>query len=165
MKVGILSDIHDNIWNLEKALIQLRQADVILCCGDLCSPFIIDRLGKGFTGPIHVVIGNNDADRYRITLRASQYSNIHLHGEFLEITLDGKSFAVNHFDNLGYALADSEKYDVVCFGHNHRYEVRKKGRTLVVNPGEIFGGLSEDQTATFVLFDTFSGEAECCRIQ
>ena len=160
MKVGIISDIHDNIWNLEKALRALRGADVVLCCGDLCSPFIIDQLGKGFSGPIHIVFGNNDADRFRIAMLASNYPNIHLHGEFLEIELDGRLFAVNHFDNIGCGLAGSEKYDVVCFGHNHCCEIRNEGKTLVINPGEIFGGLSAEQAATFVVFDTATEEAK-----
>ncbi len=160
MKVAILSDIHDNIWNLDRALHLLAEVDVVVCCGDLCSPFVVDRLGKGFSGPIHVVFGNNDGDLFRITQKASQYPHMKLHGEFTLLELDGKTFAVNHFDNIGRALAAQDVYDVVCFGHNHRYEVRRGGKTLLINPGEIMGGLSEGPVATFVIYDTTSGEVE-----
>ncbi len=154
MKVGVISDIHDNIWKLDVALPRLQETEVLICCGDLCSPFIVDRLGRGFSGPIHVVFGNNDGDRYRITLRAMQYPQIALHGDFAELELGGRKFAVHHFDDVGRALAKGGGYDVVCFGHNHRFELTREGATLIINPGEIMGGLSEDQRATFVIYDS-----------
>ncbi len=160
MKIGIISDIHDNIWNLAKALKALERADAVICCGDLCSPFVMDQLGKGFAGPIHVVFGNNDGDRYRLTLKARHYPQIQVHGETAELTLDGQRFGVHHFDDVANRMAASRAYDVVCFGHNHRYEVRHEGRTLVINPGEVMGGLSEGQVSSFVIYDTQSGEVE-----
>lgn len=158
MRVGILSDIHDHIANLRAALQKLQATDVLLCCGDLCSPFIIKEFGEGFTKPIHIVFGNNDADLFRITRKASEYEHLHLHGEFCELTLDGQRFAMQHFDNLGRALAASDAHDVVCFGHNHRYEVRRNGGTLVINPGEVMGELSG--AATVVAYDTKSGDVQ-----
>ncbi len=160
MKIAVISDIHDNIWNLEKALGRVQAADAVICCGDLCSPFIIDQLGKGFEGPIHIVFGNNDADRFRITLKAKTYPQIELHGEFAELELGGRRFGVHHFDDVGRALARGGAYDVVCFGHNHRFEVAREGGTLIVNPGEIMGGLSAGQRATCVMYDTESDSAE-----
>ena len=160
MKIAVVSDIHDNIWNLEKALRRVRGCEVLICCGDLCSPFVIDILAEGFQGPTHIVFGNNDGDRYRLTLKAARHPHLHLHGEFAELALGGKSFAVHHYDDVARSLARGEVYDVVCFGHNHRYEVRRDGKTLLINPGEIMGGLSEGQVATLVVFDTESGEVE-----
>lgn len=154
MKVGIISDIHDNIWKLASALRALRGADLLICCGDLCSPFVVDRLAGGFPGPIHVVFGNNDGDRYRITRKASGHDHLHLHGEFVELELDGQRFAVNHFDDVGRGLAGSGVYDVVCFGHNHLYEVARVGKTLLINPGEIMGGLSEPPVSSCAVYDT-----------
>jgi len=154
MQVGVLSDIHDNIWKLESALRLLGGVDALICCGDLCSPFVVDRLANGFPGPIHVVFGNNDGDRYRITLKADQYHHFHLHGEFAELEFGGRRFAVNHFDEIGRALADSEAYDVVCYGHNHTYEVDQVGKTVRINPGEIMGGLSNPPVSTCAVYDT-----------
>ncbi len=156
MNIAIISDIHDHIGNLRSAMAKLTNADALICCGDLCSPFIVKELAEGFPGKeIHIVFGNNDADLFRITLTASKYDHLHLHGEFCDIMLDGKRFAVNHFDNIGRALAKSSEYDVVCFGHNHQFEIANEGKTLIINPGEIMGELSGD--ATFVLYDTRKG--------
>ena len=71
MRIAILSDIHDNLWNLAAAISSVQAADALICCGDLCSPFVIDELAK-FPKEVHIVFGNNDADLYRITSKASR---------------------------------------------------------------------------------------------
>ena len=47
MKLGVISDTHDQIWNLEKALQQLKSIEVIIHCGDLVSPFMVRHLAEG----------------------------------------------------------------------------------------------------------------------
>jgi len=156
MKIAILSDIHDQLDNLRRALKQSADCDVMICCGDLNSPFVARELGDGFPGPIHVVFGNNDGDRFRIAAVGSKFEQITFHGEYAELAFDRRTFAVQHFDNIGRALAKGDAFDVVCFGHNHQFELSRTGDTQVINPGEIFGQLSG--SATFVKYDTASGQ-------
>ena len=160
MKVAIISDIHDQITKLRSALTLVRDrgAEVILCCGDLCSPFVAKELGQGFSGPIHVVFGNNDGDRFRIASNAVKHPNLQFHGEYVELELGNRSISMNHFDNIGRAIARGGQFDVVCFGHNHRFEIAQHGRTLLINPGEIYGALTGQ--STFVVYDTTLGAAE-----
>jgi putative phosphoesterase len=152
MRVAIISDIHDNIPNLRTALHLCSDVEEIICLGDLCSPFIIKELAEGFAGPVHVVFGNNDADRYRISDAARRYDHVNLYGEFVELAIGGITFAVNHFDNVGRAIARAEYHDVVCFGHNHQFEITQQGHSLVINPGEIYGLLTGE--STFAVYDT-----------
>ncbi|HUB79794.1 MAG TPA: metallophosphoesterase family protein [Bryobacteraceae bacterium] len=165
MRIAILSDIHDNVWKLDSALHSVRDADVMLCCGDLCSPFIVHQLGRGFRGPIHIVFGNNDGDLYRISSNARQYGQIRLHGELFRDEFDGRRFAMNHYDSIARSLARSGEFDVVCFGHNHVFSVELIGKTLAINPGAIMGatfapdGTRTDVSSTFVIYETFTGEA------
>ncbi len=159
MKIGILSDIHDNLEKLRAALDKLAKTEVLLCCGDLCSPFIVDELASGFPhGAIHVVFGNNDGDLFRITSKATGYSHLHLHGEFCQLDLDGRRIALHHFDDVARALAASSTYDLICFGHNHQQELTTVGQTLLINPGEVFGGLTG--SATCALYETTSHKAQ-----
>lgn len=158
MKIAILSDIHDQLPQLKKALEILKEADILLCCGDLCSPFIIKALGEGFSKPIHIVFGNNDGDLFRITQNSRAFRQIQLHGELAELEFDGVRFGMQHFDNIARLLADSGKFDVMCFGHNHQFELSKSGSCQLINPGEIYGGLSGHSTA--VMYDTSSRIAE-----
>ena len=78
MQLAIISDIHDRRDHLAVILSQVTDADALICCGDLCSPFTVVQLGEGFTKPIHVVFGNNDGDLFRITQQASRFSHMTL---------------------------------------------------------------------------------------
>jgi uncharacterized protein len=166
MRVAILSDIHDHVWNLASALDLIRDADAMICCGDLCSPFVVHQLGRGFGGPIHVVFGNNDGDLFRITANARGYSQIQLHGEWFRGEFEGRKVAANHYDNIARPVAASGEFDLVCFGHNHVFEITRAGKTLAVNPGSIMGatfaadGTRTDVEPTFIVYDTTTGDAE-----
>ena len=160
MKIALISDIHDNVWNLQKALVHphLQSTEALLCCGDLCSPFIIKLLGQGYSKPIHLVLGNNDGDVAAIIVVAKGFSNINIHGEYYRGNLGGLSIVMNHYPEKAQKLAEIGGYDVVCHGHDHVLEKGKKiGRTLVLNPGSIMGyhgGQLQDTTPTFLILDT-----------
>ncbi len=158
MKIGIISDIHDHIDNLGAVLQQLGDADVLLCCGDFCSPFVMKMLGERFSNPIHAVFGNNDGDLYRLTTIAGNCEQITLHGELAELEYDGRRIVMTHFDNIARAIAGNDRYDLICFGHNHQQEISKSGNSLLVNPGEVMGGLSGNGSS-FAVYDTTTGEA------
>lgn len=158
MKIAILSDIHDNVWNLKKALDMnsLQETDAMLFCGDLCAPFIIKLLGQGYLKPIHLVLGNNDGDVAAIIANANNFSNIHIHGEYYRGEFDDKTIAMNHYPDKARKLAEQGSYDVVCYGHNHTLAQEYLGNTLLINPGTIMGfhgGNLEDVPATFMSLD------------
>ena len=163
MKIAILSDIHDNIWNLAAAKPALLESDAMICCGDLCSPFIVGMLAEGYGDrQIHIVFGNNDGDLFRITRNASEFPNVHLHGAFYEESLGGKYFAVNHYPEIALPIAQAGKYDVVCYGHDHKFNIANEGKTLTINPGTLMGYnpiKKEIVAATFVIHDTETNQA------
>jgi putative phosphoesterase len=168
MHIGILSDIHDHLANLATAIgfFNERRADALICCGDLCSPFVVDELKK-FTGPVHIVFGNNDADLFRITRKCDQ--RVQAHGELLEVEFGGRRIAVNHFDNIARPLAQSGLYDLVCFGNNHRMSLARIGETLAVNPGPIMGvALTssgwERVPPTFAIYESAERKVEAWQI-
>jgi putative phosphoesterase len=169
MRIGILSDSHDHVWNLRAALGRLREeAGVLIHCGDLCSPFIVPILAREFPGPVHAVFGNNDADRWRLQTNAAKTDRVQLHGEFFFPEFGGLRFAVQHFDAPARALADSGRYDVVCYGHDHRAHLEQVGPVWLVNPGSILGYQpvgGADVDPTFAVFDTERRLAELWRIR
>ncbi len=163
MKLAILSDIHDNVWQLAATLRNLQDADALICCGDLCSPFIVSHLADGFPNrPIHIVFGNNDGDLFRIAESASEYKHVQVHGEYFEGDLGGKRFAVNHYPDIARAIALAEKHDVVCYGHSHAFNIEPVGNTLTINPGALMGYdpiNNKDIPATFVIYNTVDNTA------
>lgn len=160
MRIGILSDIHDHIGRLREALGRLEGADVLLCCGDLCAPFMVDELADGFDGPVHVVFGNNDGDRFRLGGAAAGREGFQLHGEFAEPdpgTLGGTRVAMHHFPEVGAAVAAAGRHELVCWGHTHRWSAERRDGTVALNPGEIMGRLGPP---TFAVYDTGTGDVE-----
>lgn len=154
MKLGIVSDSHDHIENLRRAIEALRQAgaSVLIHCGDFCAPFMIKELAA-FEGEVHCVFGNTD-DRF-LSTRIADASGVHLHGDVAEIELGGKRIAVHHFPLLAEGLASMGRYDAVFYGHDHQAAQRRIGETLLANPGEVMG---KGGRITAGLYDTESGE-------
>ncbi|MFO7916678.1 MAG: YfcE family phosphodiesterase [Anaerolineae bacterium] len=157
MLVGVISDIHDNIWALNDILKKLSDCDVLLCLGDLCAPFTMTAIEGGFDGPIHLVWGNNDGDKVTITESVSEDGDVTIHGIFGEIVLGDRSMAITHYPQIARALAGSGRYDLVCCGHSHEEEQTTIGETLLLNPGEVMGRFG---THSFALYDTETEKAE-----
>lgn len=152
MKIGIISDTHDNLWRLAEAIPYLQGTEAVIHCGDLISPFMVHRLGEGMAGkPVHMVWGNNDGDRQHVSWVADQYPGFQIHGEFAQLNLGGLRIAVNHYPEIGRGLAQSDQYDLVCYGHDHTAYDEIIGKTLLLNPGEIMG---LNGTSSFVILDS-----------
>lgn len=139
MRIGILSDVHDNIWALEAALEMLRDADALLGLGDYCAPFTIQAIAEGFAGPVHLVWGNNDGDKVAIARLVARFEHVTLHGNWAQLDLGARKVAITHEPSLANALAAGGRFDLVCHGHDHQRKIATVGTTLLVNPGEVMG--------------------------
>ena len=140
-KIAILSDSHDNIWSLDKALAAVRaaDADVLLHCGDLVAPFNIDKLADGFPGDIHIVFGNNDGDGRLLQTLAAKHDRVHLHAIYHEFEFADRRIAMIHYPEPARRIAQSGALDLVCYGHDHTKHVEQIDACWLVNPGEIMG--------------------------
>lgn len=157
MRIGVISDIHDNIWALDDVLPRLGNCDALLCLGDLCAPFTATAIGEGFRGPVHLVWGNNDGDKLLIARAAERAGNISVHGDFAELMLDDRTIAVSHYPQIAQALAAGGRYDLVCHGHDHERRATRVTNTLLLNPGEVMGRFG---VCSFATYDTANGKAE-----
>jgi len=158
MLIAVASDVHDNIWNLDRALADMRGrgAQALLFLGDFCAPFTLAQIAEGFAGPVHAVFGNNDGDPFLLATVARKHAHVTLHGLMAELELGGKRVALNHYPQIAQRLAESGAYDAVFSGHDHKRSVQALGRTLWANPGEVMGrfgkpsyGLYDTETAAF----------------
>ena len=157
MKLAVLADIHDNIWNLAKALPRLSDCDELLCLGDLCSPFTLTAIAEGFAGTVHLVWGNNDGDKLFLTRSADKAGDVRLYGDLAQLTVDGRLIGLTHYPSIAATLADSGRYDLVCHGHDHERKMAHVAKTVLLNPGEIMGRLG---VASYAVYDTRQGTAE-----
>ena len=161
MLIGIISDTHDNLPMVEKAVkkINAENVSLVLHAGDYVSPFVIPKF-KALNAKLIGVFGNNDGDHEFLKKRFSENENCEVRERFAEINIDGFKIALLHGDNneLLNALINCGGFDAVVHGHSHAKVVRTNGKTLVVNPGEACGYLTGK--ATIALLDTVKREAK-----
>lgn len=145
MIFGVLSDIHDNLKNLEIALEMMRERGVeaIVCCGDMCAPFAAKKLAACGL-PVHAVLGNNDGDRFLIMERTKEFESFKIYGEYIgdvdnTLILDQIRIGVTHYPFYAKPMAKTGWYDCVFYGHDHKANKQKFGNCLLLNPGEIAG--------------------------
>lgn len=154
MLIAVMSDSHDNIWNLRKAVKATKEAnaEVIIHCGDFVAPFMLKELNEGAI-PVHAVFGNNDGDQYLLTkMSLTDLSHVTLHGLIGQIELDeGFQIAFTHQEEVADGLARSGRFQMVCFGHSHIFSQKEIGQTVVLNPGEVMG---KDGSPGFCLIET-----------
>lgn len=166
MQIAILSDIHDHVRTLERALPRLREADAVLCCGDLCSPFVLAQLGAGLSAPLHLVFGNNDGDLYRLTDVAAGFDHVHLHGSFFRGEIAGVRVAMTHYPEIAAGL-DPAAFDLIAYGHDHTLAIASDSGVARVNPGTLMGYRPSDRSevpATFAVFDADTRRARAFRV-
>jgi uncharacterized protein len=155
LKIGLISDTHDNIQNIRKAVREFndKHVDVVLHAGDFVSPIAVESFaGVKLVG----ILGNNDTDVPGLT---SAFNKIHgeLKGEIFETVYDGIKFAGYHGTSFAKKelLIKSGKYDMFVYGHTHRKDNGNIGTTRVVNPGTAKGWIF-GLFATIAIFDTYS---------
>ncbi|HUV80899.1 MAG TPA: YfcE family phosphodiesterase [Patescibacteria group bacterium] len=160
MKIVVISDSHDNLANIAKAVDILKKEKIktVLHCGDICSPATLSEIMKTFSGRIQIVFGNVDGDRFSLAkIESKNPGRLKIHGESADIKISGKKIAFCHSPEFARGLAARQKYDFVFYGHNHKPWEEKIGRTRLVNPGNLAGLFYR---ATLAVCDLKTGKLE-----
>jgi putative phosphoesterase len=148
VKVGVLSDSHDNRDGAFDVLsVFLRErVDAILHLGDVCSPLFLEPF-RACGIPLVGVFGNNDVDR--AGLQAVSGNRFYRGPHICEI--GGRKILMSHaFDELQEEIGEGGKFDLILFGHTHRPLTMRIGRALVINPGEACGFMSGRPTCAVI---------------
>lgn len=116
-RIGILSDTHGKLR--EEAAEILKECDVILHAGDINTPKVLDSLRE--IAPLYVVRGNADKEWAE-----------GLPEKWSEEICGIKIFMVH---NKKHIPKETGNYDLVVFGHSHKYEEHWEGNCLFLNPG------------------------------
>jgi len=168
MKIAVLSDAHDHIWNLRKAIqiIKEQKCEAIIFCGDFCAPFTAAILAE-LALPIYACFGNDDEDQFAISEKLKAVQLWPLTKEFAEVELESRKIAFCHYPKLGKLLAGTRDYDAVFHGHTHKAYQEQIGKTLLANPGSICGIISgKSAPASFGIYDTsYSGYTNVSLLQ
>ena len=161
MIVGILSDTHDRVGAMAAGMEALRRAGAqyFIHCGDVGGEEIIDQLAGA---PGMFVWGNNDFERMRLARYAAELG-VNCMGNFGEVELDGKTFAVFHGDDfaLRKRLLTDQRHDYVLHGHTHVPLDERVGRTRHINPG----ALHRANPKTVAVLDTATDDLRFIQIR
>ena len=157
MKIGVVSDTHDNIPRLEQALKVFADAKVeqIIHAGDMVSPFL-DRCFANIKVPLLYLVGNNEGEIAWLYKKFGKIGEVRPGPEVR--AFGGKKVYVNHIDHCVDSLAKSGDFDIIIYGHTHKVDVRTVGKTLILNPGECCGYLSGKSTVAIVDTEKMSAD-------
>ena len=155
MLVGVLSDTHDHVLLVKRAVEFFVKEGVeqIIHAGDIVAPFsLVPILESGI--PFQGVLGNNDGE---VTLLLERSKGA-IQPAPRKLVIGECQILLQHFHHFVKEIALSGKFDAVIYGHTHEVDNRTIGKTLLLNPGECCGLLSG--RATVALMDTDTMEAE-----
>ena len=141
MRVGLLADTHDRVPAIAE-LVRLMQAggvDMVFHAGDFCSPFSLKPIED-----VHLsmagVFGRNDGDPQGLVSRAQSAIGAELFESPHSFEIGGRRILLVH--DIGDVTKRSiTGHEIVVHGSTHQQEMKTRGETLIVNPGEACGWL------------------------
>ncbi len=158
MRIGIMSDTHDNAGTTRRALDHLRASGVeqIVHCGDITSPEMV-ALFTGWT--VAFVWGNMDQSTHALQWAVEALDGATIGDQFAD-EIDGVRIAACHGDDPIQldSLITSGLYGYVFHGHTHRRYDETVGETRVINPGALGG--TRRETRSLCVIDLPSGAVD-----
>ena len=149
--IGIISDTHDNIFAIKKAMSVFRKhkVNLIIHCGDIVAPKTIEFF-KGI--PASFVLGNCDGDIENITKKIQEINGKFL-GNIGELKIDNKTIIVFHgHDPTIMQLLKNKNPDYLLTGHTHIPMDKMDGKTRILNPGGHYM-INKNQISKVIILD------------
>jgi len=165
MKIGIISDTHDNTENIEKAIniFNKKKAGLVIHCGDWTSVSVLKSFSK-LNSNIRGVFGNCDHNKQDFLNYIKKNNlNIEILDRVGKTKADNKKIAVFHGDNKAIlnSLIESDEYDVVLSGHTHKSQIETTDKTLHINPGCCSGQLLMNKVKpSIAIYDSKTNKAK-----
>jgi putative phosphoesterase len=140
MRIGVVSDTHNHLRNVERIVELFHAADVryVIHTGDITQPKTLTAL-SALRVPLYGVYGNNDLEREGLERAAHAYG-MTLRDPPFQLHLASRRIVVVH-DPQDLARVAADSFDVALHGHIHRRVIERAEGRLVFNPGECAGHL------------------------
>lgn len=161
MRLGLISDTHipEVAQELPPQIAEIfRGVDLILHCGDIYDPFVLDELER--TAPVLAAMGDDDP---YVTRKDSRVKRKHV------LKIEGHTLWLVHEKPASHVLASQQKEhdnpDIVIFGHEHATLVQRHDGVLFVNPGSPTFLNYQRGPGTVGILDIDSDEAQASILQ
>ncbi len=163
MKIGVMSDTHDNLSNLSVVLgtYRERHIDTVIHCGDLTGLDLVSHF-RGFR--VIYTVGNMDSLTGTIKKKLEKMNEDNFVGTVYQGKLGGISVAATHGHIDGKVMELAQAGDVKWVFHGHTHEKRDEvvRGTRIVNPGAL-GGLGKGPR-TFCVVDLAEDDVEFIKV-
>jgi putative phosphoesterase len=154
MRVGLIADSHDRLPAIAEIVQQMQASGIgmILHAGDYCSPFAL-RVFEDTQMTLAGVFGKNDGDHEGLLSRAQAAFGAELFESPHSFEIGGRRILLVH--DIGDVHARSiASHEIVIHGGTHQQEMKTRGETLIVNPGEACGWLYGTPSAAILDLDS-----------
>ena len=140
MKIGVVSDTHNNLKNIEIIINLFNEIKVpiVIHTGDISNANTLEQFSK-LNSKLIGVYGNNDRNELGLE-EVAQKNKFQFQDPPRKLSLLDKEIVIFHEpDKIDQFLSQNKLIDVVLYGHTHRYENNTKNGVLFFNPGESAG--------------------------
>jgi putative phosphoesterase len=154
MRVGLITDTHDRLPAIAELVKQMQAGGIgmVLHAGDYCSPFALKAFEDAHMSHAGV-FARNDGDQQGLISRAQSAFGAELFESPHSFEIGGKRILLVH--DIGDVQKRSiSGLEIVIHGHTHQQEMKTRGDTLIVNPGEGCGWLYGTPSAAMIDLDT-----------
>jgi len=157
MKIGLVSDTHDNLPMIAKAvkIFNRERVEMVLHAGDFVAPFTTQEFQK-LRCKLIGVFGNCDGEKFYLRERFER-AKFEIYEEPYEMEVGGRKILLTHYDKLLGPLIKCKRYNLIVYGHTHK-PLLQLGKTLVINPGECGGWLFGKSTIAIVDLEEMAGK-------
>jgi putative phosphoesterase len=154
MLVGLIADTHDRLPAIAELVRQMQAAGagMVLHAGDYCSPFALRAFEEAHVS-LAGVFGRNDGDPQGLVTRAQSAFGAELFESPHSFEIGGRRILLVH--DIGDVNKRSvASHEIVIHGSTHQQEMKTRGDTLIVNPGEGCGWLYGTPSAALLELDS-----------
>lgn len=154
MKVGLISDTHDRLPAIRRLLdeFKARGVEMVLHAGDYCAPFALQPFLE-YAAPMVGVFGRTDGDREGLRSMAAQALACELFESPHSMQVGDHKILIVH-DIADVHERSIMQHTLVVHGNEHKQEMKTRGETLIVNPGEGCGWVHGSPTAAIIDLET-----------
>ncbi len=138
MRIGIVSDTHNNLKNVHRIVDLFNEVEVdrVVHTGDITQAKTLDVFAC-LNAPMYGVFGNNDQERESLEAAIAHHGFVFREPPF-ELHWHERRIVVVH-DPLELAGTLSHRHDLALHGHTHLYRHERHRGGIIFNPGECAG--------------------------
>lgn len=138
MRIGIVSDTHNNLRNVHRIVELFNDAGVerVIHTGDITQAKTLE-IFRHLHAPMYGVFGNNDQERESLEAAIGANGFIFREPPF-ELVWHDRRIIVVH-DPLEFDGALTGHHELALHGHTHLYRYEERGGQVLFNPGECAG--------------------------